>query len=435
MCSDVVIRADGLGKCFRIYQTPRDRLMQAVRGRLARLVGRPAPKLYREHWALSDISFTIRKGECVGFLGRNGSGKSTLLQIICGTLAETTGTVAVHGRVAALLELGAGFNPEFSGRENVYLNAAILGLSRTEVDEVFPHIEAFAEIGDFIDQPVKTYSSGMFVRLAFSVAVHVEPQLLVVDEALAVGDARFQAKCLDRIKALKEAGATILFVSHDVGAVRTLCDRAIWLDKGEKRLEGDVLSVTAQYMKFLFDDEQGDPDAGGPKQAAEAASETRHQQAISHWGEALGCIRETAFVDPGSGETLHVVPGGTRFLIRIRCAVPAGVDASAIGVAWSIKNLAGSDLIVSTTWDSGHRFDAAGGEEIFAEFELVNQLAPGNYMLTVAVENRAGATMRYLEYIEGSFYFSSIWPTTVHGMFVPQVKQTLSVNSKKVASL
>lgn len=428
MCSDVVIRAEGLGKCFRIYDKPRDRLIQAVRGRLTRLGGGPAPRLYREHWALRDISFEIRKGECIGFLGRNGSGKSTLLQIICGTLAETNGSVNVEGRIAALLELGAGFNVEFSGRENVYLNAAILGLSRAEIDAVFPQIEAFAEIGDFMDQPVKTYSSGMFVRLAFSVAVHVHPQLLVVDEALAVGDARFQSKCLDRIKALKANGATILFVSHDVGAVRTLCDRAIWLDKGEKRLEGDVLSVTAAYMKFLFDDEESE--AGS---ADGNAAPPRHKQAIAHWGEAQGSILETTLVD-GTGEAMSVVQGGEDFSVRIRCSLPSDVDVSCVGIAWSIKNLAGSDLIVATTWDNGFRFKPGMDGEVLAEFRLTNPLAPGSYMLAVALEDKSSGTVRYLEYIEGSLYFSSIWPGTVHGMFVPHVKQAISINSQIVAN-
>lgn len=433
MSSDVVIRAAHLGKCFRIYDKPRDRLLQAVRGRIASLTGFAQAPLYREHWALKGVSFEVRAGECIGFLGRNGSGKSTLLQIICGTLAETAGSIDVHGRIAALLELGAGFNMEFSGRENVYLNAAILGLTRAEIDAVFPQIEAFAEIGDFIDQPVKTYSSGMFVRLAFSVAVHVDPKLLVVDEALAVGDARFQSKCLDRIKALKDGGATILFVSHDVGAVRTLCDRAIWLDKGVMRLEGDVLSVTARYMKFLFDDDE--EGCLATAEAGDLQKPEHHRRAISHWGEAMGCIEEIDLLDASNMEPVSVIKGEASFVVRIKCGLPDSSDVSSLGIALSIKNIAGSDLIVSTTWDSGYRFQRDAGGDVLVEFRMTNQLAPGNYMMALAVEDRSGATVRYLEYIEGGLYFSSIWPGTVHGMFVPSIDQAVSIISQKVAPL
>jgi lipopolysaccharide transport system ATP-binding protein len=216
------------------------------------MLSRGRKQYFREFWALQDVSFTIKKGETVGIIGRNGSGKSTLLQIICGTLTPSSGQVQTTGRVAALLELGSGFNPEFSGRENVYMNAAILGLTKDETDIRFSEIEAFAEIGDFIDQPVKSYSSGMMVRLAFAVAINVDPQILIVDEALSVGDELFQRKCFARIEAIKASGATILFVSHSGSTIVELCDRAILLDSGDKLIEGSPKSVIGKYQKLLY---------------------------------------------------------------------------------------------------------------------------------------------------------------------------------------
>lgn len=230
---NAIIQVSGLSKCYQIYGRPQDRLRQAIVPRLQRLAGRPPVCYYQDFWALREVSFEVGYNETVGIVGRNGSGKSTLLQLICGTLSPTAGKVETHGRIAALLELGAGFNPEFTGRENVYLNAAVLGLSQDEIRGRFDAIAAFADIGPFIDQPVKTYSSGMVVRLAFSVAINVEPDILVVDEALAVGDELFQRKCFSRIEALKAGGTTVLFVSHSGSTVVELCDRAILLEGGE----------------------------------------------------------------------------------------------------------------------------------------------------------------------------------------------------------
>src|SRR5690348_2740583 len=216
---DFSIRVDRLSKRYEIYAQPAHRLKQMILPRAQRAMRRSARTYFKEFWALRDVSFDVRRGETVGIVGRNGSGKSTLLQMICGTLHPTAGRISVGGRIAALLELGAGFNPEFTGRENVYLNAAVIGLSREEIDARFDDIAAFADIGDFMEQPVKTYSSGMYVRLAFAVAINVDPEILVVDEALAVGDELFQRKCFARIDAIRSKGATILFVSHSANAV------------------------------------------------------------------------------------------------------------------------------------------------------------------------------------------------------------------------
>ncbi|WP_374600974.1 ABC transporter ATP-binding protein [Niveibacterium sp.] len=247
MSSDAVIKVERLSKCYQIYDKPSDRLLQ--------MLSRGRKQYYREFWALRDVSFTVHKGEAVGIIGRNGSGKSTLLQLICGTLNPTSGSVKTAGRVAALLELGSGFNPEFTGRENVYMNGAVLGFDAGEISARFDEIAAFADIGDFIDQPVKTYSSGMLVRLAFAVQVCVQPEILVVDEALAVGDALFQKRCFERMEKLRSAGTTLLFVSHDQESVRTLTNRAILLRNGSVRAVGLSSEVLLEYRRQLHDDE------------------------------------------------------------------------------------------------------------------------------------------------------------------------------------
>lgn len=244
MCSEIAINVSAINKCFHIYDKPRDRLMQMLmRGR---------KRYYREFWALKDISFQIERGSTVGIVGRNGSGKSTLLQLICGTLNPTGGGIETRGRIAALLELGTGFNPEFTGRENVYMNASVLGLSKEETDSRFDEITAFADIGLFIDQPVKTYSSGMLVRLAFAVAINADPEILIVDEALSVGDELFQRKCFARLEAIRSKGATILFVSHSGSTIVELCDHAILLDSGELLAQGNPKTIVSQYQKLMY---------------------------------------------------------------------------------------------------------------------------------------------------------------------------------------
>lgn len=249
--NNIAIRVDSLSKCYHIYDSPQDRLKQSIVPKLRSLAGRNPGCYYREFWALKDVSFEVGRGETIGIIGRNGSGKSTLLQMICGTLQPTTGTVETRGRVAALLELGAGFNPEFTGRENVYMNATVLGLTQDEIQSRFEDIAAFADIGDFIEQPVKHYSSGMYARLAFAVAINVDPSILIVDEALAVGDEPFQRKCFARIEDIKRNGGTILFVSHSASAIVELCDRAVLLYAGERLFTGEPKKAIAWYQKLM----------------------------------------------------------------------------------------------------------------------------------------------------------------------------------------
>jgi lipopolysaccharide transport system ATP-binding protein len=252
MSSEITISIESLSKCYQIYSQPQDRLKQSIYPRLQRMLGKPAKSYYQEFWALQNVSFEVFKGETVGIVGRNGSGKSTLLQLICGTLNPTSGSVFSDGRIAALLELGSGFNGEFTGQENIYMNASVLGLTKEEIDARLADIVGFADIGDFIHQPLKTYSSGMSMRLAFAVAIHVDPQILVIDEALSVGDEVFQRKCFSRIEAIKAAGATVLFVSHAGGAVIELCDRALLLDQGELLAVGEPKTIVGKYQKLLY---------------------------------------------------------------------------------------------------------------------------------------------------------------------------------------
>lgn len=252
MSSELAVAVDRLSKSYQIYDQPRDRLVQMLMPRLQRAVGRAPRQYYRDFWAVREVSLDVRKGETVGIIGRNGSGKSTLLQMIAGTLAPTSGSMTIHGRVAALLELGSGFSPEFTGRENVVTNATVLGLTAGEIASRMEAIAAFADIGEFLDQPVKTYSSGMLVRLAFAVQAQVSPEVLIVDEALAVGDARFQAKCFDRLRQLKARGTSILLVTHSTEQIVTHCDRALLLESGRVQMVGAPRDVVNRYLDLLF---------------------------------------------------------------------------------------------------------------------------------------------------------------------------------------
>jgi lipopolysaccharide transport system ATP-binding protein len=292
MSSEIAIKVENLSKCYQIYDTPRDRLKQFVLPRIKKafapvkqwITRRPSPikNYYKEFWALRDISFEVKKGETVGIIGRNGSGKSTLLQLICGTLTQTTGSIQTDGNIAALLELGSGFNPQFTGRENVYLNASILGLSNEEIDARYADIAAFADIGEFINQPVKTYSSGMFVRLAFAVNIMSHPEIMIVDEALAVGDMAFQAKCMTALRRIQDGGATILFVSHALGSIKSLCSKAVYLERGRMKNFGKAATVVENYVRVMREEmnAQHVPRPAKPLNALSCQKATGHSAII-----------------------------------------------------------------------------------------------------------------------------------------------------------
>lgn len=424
MSSEPVIQVAALGKCYHVYEKPRDRLLQ--------MLGGSRRRYYREFWALRDASFSIRRGETVGIIGRNGSGKSTLLQMICGTVTPTTGEVRTAGRVAALLELGAGFNLEFTGRENVLLNAAILGIPRESMAARMRDVESFSELGEFLDQPVKTYSSGMFARLAFSIAIHVDPDIVVVDEALAVGDARFVAKCMRRIRDMQEAGVSILFVSHDTTAVRTLCQRAIWLDGGRVVEDGDVFPVTGRYMEYIFRDEDaaaasveaatGAPPATATPPAPQAAD--LDERPVTHWGSHKGLLTQ-ALVCDASGRRRDVIEWGEPVQVRITVQLPDGFSREGLSVAFSIKDLNGSDLLVATSHEAGLVLPESS--QFRVTFRMTNLLLGGRYLLVAALENRSQPPeVHYYEYIEGAHYFAS-HSVQRSGVFQPAIEQQVEV--------
>lgn len=356
MSSDeIAISVEGVGKRYELYDTPRDRLKQFVVPRLAAYVGRQAGPYYKEFWALKDISFNVRKGEAVSIVGSNGSGKSTLLQIITGTLSPTMGEVRTNGRIAALLELGSGFNPDFTGRENVMLNGAVLGFTSDEILNRFDAIASFADIGEHIDQPVRTYSSGMLVRLAFAVQVQLSPDILIVDEALAVGDALFQKRCYQQIERLLSEGVTLLFVSHDQETVRTLTNRAVLLNKGHMELVGPSSEVVLAYRKLLHERESAFYSRVAAEQKMRAQAHRtmasgaqpseqhelisgRHTPARSgvrtknlEFGDGEAAVIDTEVLD-SAGNPCTVFHPGDRVRIRIEFEIKQDIDCLNVGV-------------------------------------------------------------------------------------------------------
>lgn len=323
---ELAIRVTDLSKRYNIYSRPVDRLKQSIMPKVSGLLGRPPRSYFHEFWALQNLTLDVKKGETVGVIGRNGSGKSTLLQMICGTLTPTSGHIETKGRITALLELGSGFNPEFTGRENVFLNGAILGLSRDEIKDRFDAIAGFADIGEFIEQPVKFYSSGMTVRLAFAVQAMVDPDILIVDEALAVGDERFQRKCFQRLEELKKNGTSILFVSHAGQQIVELCDRALLLEQGQRLLLSDPLTVVRAYHQLIYADpvkqaqllrEYQGLDRNETGQAVAFPTKTQQTPALPHMGteekipEAdfyeSGMIPQSTVVYPSQGARIESI--------------------------------------------------------------------------------------------------------------------------------
>lgn len=429
---EIAIEVRDLDKCYQIYERPQDRLKQSVMPRLNQFLGKPPVSYYREFWALRGVSFRVRKGETIGIIGRNGSGKSTLLQIICGTLTPSGGSVETDGRVAALLELGAGFNTDFTGRENVYLNGSVLGLGRDEIEERFDTIAEFAGIGDFMDQPVRTYSSGMVVRLGFSVASNVDPEILIVDEALAVGDELFQRKCFSRIEAIKAKGATILFVSHSGSTIIELCDHAILLDEGERIAEGLPKRIVGRYQKLIYapaerralirqevldkfrleleDAARSAQDPNREPAAASIAAESRSgadetlresfdptlRPASTIAFETHGALIESSAIFNAGGERVNNLIGGRVY----RYGYNVLFNEAAVGVSFGmlIKTVAGVELgggaTVSSTADAIAY--VAAGSVYRVEFRFTCNLNPGVYFLNAGVVGLIDGTETYL---------------------------------------
>lgn len=388
MFSEVAISIKNLSKCYQIYDNPRDRLKQFILPRLSR----SGKQYFREFWALQNISLDIHRGETLGILGRNGAGKSTLLQIICGTLSQTAGSVDVNGRIAALLELGAGFNPEFTGRENVYLNGSVLGLSIEEIDQRFAEIESFADIGDFIDQPVKSYSSGMYVRLAFAVQACVDPEILIVDEALSVGDIGFQYKCFKRMEALRKKGVTIIMVTHSTGSILDYADRCIVLDRGRITTNTtDVLSAVLAYEKGMLSQEKSAPHQESEAPAIEhfldtaqlrkiQAAETNKALNEKRFGSARAIIRslETVKSDGKSLSEEPIVRSGEEVTFRLTLTATETIKNVILGI--SISRSQGADIWGDNNLNADYTLDLTPGTQVI-EYAVKLPISQGDYLI------------------------------------------------------
>jgi ABC-type polysaccharide/polyol phosphate transport system ATPase subunit len=383
----VAVRVEAVSKQYRIYDRPADRLKETLtRGRW---------KAHREFWALKDISFEVEAGTTTGIIGPNGSGKSTLLQIVTGTLEPTHGSVSLDGRVAALLELGAGFNPEFTGIENIFMNTALMGISKSETESLLPEIASFAEIGDFIYQPLKTYSSGMYIRLAFAAAIAVSPQILIIDEALAVGDAVFQHRCTRRIKQMQENGTTILFVSHDPGAVRALCSRAILLNAGRMEADGAPSEVLNRYQKIIMARETAYAEISAP---VPSADEVLTPEDAAHFDAPRHTFR-------------HVETGEQLFL-RMYVVFHKAVEEPVFG--FLIRNRHGIHLYGTNT-DIQHAGigPVEPGEVVEASFSFNCWLAPDNYSIAVAVHSVDAISF---DWLDGALFFQTVSASPIEGV-------------------
>lgn len=395
MSEKIAISVENVSKIYKLYNKPSDRLKEALGSKKV---------VARDHFALADVSFQVGKGETVGIIGTNGSGKSTILKIITGVLNPTGGKVVIDGRISALLELGAGFNMEYTGVENVYLNGTMMGFSKEEIDAKLDDILSFADIGDFVNQPVKTYSSGMFVRLAFAVAINIEPEILIVDEALSVGDVFFQSKCYHKFEEFKRMGKTILFVSHDLSSISKYCDRVILLDKGHKRAEGAPKQIVDMYKKLLVNqlNEDDDPETIASEKLADNNSSSESKALwkdslvlnpkIVEYGEKQAEIYDFAIRDE-QGTITNTIEKGTRCQFCMK--VKANEDVQNPIFAFTIKNLQGTDITGTNSYFEGHEIgDLKAGEEKEITFTQDMNLQGNEYLLSFGCTG----------YIQGEFH-------------------------------
>jgi lipopolysaccharide transport system ATP-binding protein len=444
MSSEIAIKVSHLSKCYHIYDKPQDRLLQ--------MFARSRKQYYREFWALNDVSFDVKKGETLGIIGRNGSGKSTLLQMICGTLNPTSGHVETNGRVAALLELGSGFNPEFTGRENVYMNASILGLSHEMIDARFNDIMAFADIGDFIEQPVKTYSSGMMVRLAFAVIAHVDADILVIDEALAVGDAFFTQKCMRFLRAFMKTG-TVLFVSHDTASIKNLCNHTIWFEKGRMMQTGTPKDVCERYLEAFYEALQGESSTTTQLNISKKTKSNRPIQdqrlsVLNHsnlrndlqvfvfnpdapsFGKGGAFIEAVQLLDENDCPLAWVV-GGEQVTIRITASTHQDLNLPIIG--FSIKDRLGQVLFGDNTFLAyNDRFIACpSGNDLQADFVFcMPRLPSGEYSISVAIADGTQESHIQHHWIHDAILFKSESSSVSSGLIgIPMQEITLQALS------
>ena len=389
--SEVAIRVDDVSKLYKLYDKPSDRLKESL--------GLTRKKLYKEHYALHNVSFDVKRGETVGIIGTNGSGKSTILKIITGVLNPSGGHVEIDGRISALLELGAGFNMEYTGIENIYLNGTMIGFSREEIDAKMQDILDFADIGDFVHQPVKTYSSGMFVRLAFAVAINIDPEILIVDEALSVGDVFFQAKCYKKFEDFKKMGKTILFVSHDLGSISKYCDRVVLLNRGKKLAEGTPKEMVSMYKRIMVNQDKAEEIAAhqmdmssleedGEKEIKEAACEGQWKKHynlnpdVDEYGNGAAEIEDFAIIDENGNYTNAIVKG-TRF--RLKSKVKFKQDVHDPIFTYTFKNIQGVAITgINTMYEKKDVPLAKEGETYVATFEQDMFLQGGEYLLSMS---------------------------------------------------
>jgi len=391
MADDLAISVRNLTKTYRLFGHPGDRIKQFFSLGLK--------QYHREFTALKDVSFDIKKGETVGIIGRNGSGKSTLLQLICGTLKPTSGTVQVNGRFSALLELGAGFNPEFTGRENVYFQGALMGFTKAQMDERFDEIAAFADIGEFIDQPVSAYSSGMYVRLAFAVAINLDPEILVVDEALAVGDVRFQVKCFQRIREIRDRGGSILFVTHATDQISRYCDRALYIDEGQLISTGSPKDVVNRYFAAAF------PQQGSSYSDVEQLPYTHgftmrpgYSVSESRFGNGAAEILDFQFLGQDDTPTVPRFSTGQSIRLTFRVVFHRAIARATFAVA--IATIDGITLFGVNSRDLPSHPPSgpfAPGHAVDAIFDLVVNLSRGDYLVSLSVSEEAGTQLEPLD--------------------------------------
>jgi ABC-type polysaccharide/polyol phosphate transport system ATPase subunit len=430
MTQTPAIVVEQVSKLYLLYRSPAQRFFDLMLGRASHA---------QRFTALDGVSLRVERGETLGLIGRNGAGKSTLLSTISGVLTPSAGSVRVDGRLGALLELGAGFHPDYTGRENVYMAASLLGLSRDEIERRFDAVASFAAIGAHLDQPVRTYSSGMFVRLAFAVHTALEPDVLIIDEALAVGDAAFQVKCFRRLRELKERGTAIVLVTHDTQSVRMFCDRVIWLENGRVQMEGDPARVCAEYLRALH---AGDEPQPGPDAKAIAASslpatrpqayafeaelaETAATDTVVRWGKGGARLLWAGLTgaDPGAGALNH----GERLLLSVlfRCEDPSA--AADLSVAFTVLHRKSLELVYESTSAQGLKLDAsASGRETRVDFEFENILAADEYTVALALWQDRNGRPEYLDFVSGVLPFKVVSETVVHGLVRPAARIRLA---------
>jgi len=438
--NEIAIKIEGLGKRYEIYDRPGDRLKQFIFPKLQSMLGISPKQYFREFWALRDISFEVKKRETVGIIGRNGSGKSTLLQIICGTLTPTTGSVQTNGRIAALLELGSGFNPEFTGRENVFLNASVLGLTKEETDARFDDIVAFADIGDFIDQPTKTYSSGMTVRLAFAVIAHVDADILVIDEALAVGDAFFTQKCMRFLRGFMKTGS-ILFVSHDTASIQSLCTNAAWMESGAIKKIGSPKDVSELYLECFFGNQNQIEKIEKKSQSDLRIKKSDQYEIIDQRSKFINGsnlrndLQVFSFNEDGAdgfgdggasinhlglyegGHTLSWIVGGER--VRLEILVEIMRPLKSIIIGFYIKNKLGQPIFGDNSFLSyvHNPVDTQAGQKIKANFIFRMPILPiGDYSIAAAVASGTQDEHIHHHWLHDALIIKSVASSAVTGL-------------------